>query len=78
MGILDEGRNATGAGTQAPTHASGNGGTVDLSMARTQIQATEIIADTLMRQGLRKGTKAYQDAFDAAWKDNNAQSFPME
>ena len=78
MGILDEGRKQQGAGTEAPRQKGGTGTTIDLSMARTQVQATEIIADSLMRQGMRKGTKEYEDAMLEAFKENNVQSLPME
>lgn len=78
MGILDEGREQQGAGTKPPSPKGGKGTTIDLSMARTQVQATEIIADSLMRQGMRKGTKEYEDAMLEAFKENNVQSLPME
>lgn len=78
MGILDEGRKQGGAGTKAPTHQGGGSSAVDLSLARTQTEASEIIADTLMKQGLRNGSKEYQEAFNKAWSEGNVKSLPIQ
>lgn len=78
MGILDEGRRQTGAGTQPPL--GGGGGTglpVDVSMARTQNEAHEIIAKSLMQQGMVNGSKEFQDAMTQAWKDNEVSKLPI-
>ena len=79
MGILDEGRQQQGGGTKPPTqHGGGTGVPVDVSMARTQNEAQDIIARQLMQQGLLNGSKAFQEAMDQAWKDNNISSLPMQ
>lgn len=79
MGILDEGRQAAGGGTKPPQQKQGNGSVpVDVSMARTQNEAHEIIAKQLMQQGLVNGSKEFQTAMDQAWKDNNVQALPMQ
>ena len=71
MGVLDTGRKQTGAGSQGGgTGGQGSGGTVDLSGARTQDEAHEIIAKQLMAQGKINGTKEFDDAMAQAWKDN--------
>ena len=78
MGILDEGRRQQGAGTKPPQ--GGNGGAsaaVDLSMARTQNEAQEIIAKSLMQQGLINGSSEFQKAMDEAWETNNVSSLPI-
>ena len=78
MGVLDEGRRQQGAGTKPPQ--GGNGGassSVDLSMARTQNEAQEIIARSLMQQGLINGSDEFQKAMDDAWKTNNVSSLPI-
>jgi hypothetical protein len=31
-----------------------------------------------MQQGLLNGSKAFQEAMDKAWKDNNVSSLPMQ
>lgn len=78
MGVLDEGRKATGGGTSAPqVHNTENGIFIDLAGVRTQNEAQELIAQTLMKQGLINGSKEFQDAMTKAWKDNNISSLPI-
>ena len=80
MGILDEGRQATGGGTKPPQPQGGGGGAtlVDVSIARTQNEADNIIHNVLNQQGLVRGTKPYQDAYNQAWKDNNVSALPVQ
>jgi hypothetical protein len=78
LGVLDEGRKQAGGGTGG-NGGGGNGGggnIVDVKSAKTRIEANEVIASTLMAQGLVNGTDAYQTALDAAWKDNNVAALP--
>ena len=56
----------------------GVGAAVDVTGARTQNEAQELIARQLMQQGLLNGSKAFQEAMDKAWKDNNVSSLPMQ
>ena len=79
MGVLDEGRQQQGGGTQPPrVTATEQGIVIDLSGVRTQTQAQELIAQTLMKQGLTNGSKAFQEAMTKAWVDNNIQSLPIQ
>lgn len=79
MGILDEGRQATGVGTHQPQQQPQQGGApVDVSMARTQQEADNIIHNQLNAQGLVRGSKKYQEAYDAAWRDNNINTLPVK
>lgn len=64
LGVLDEGRRQTGGGT----HANPNSGnqnqhipSIDLSNAKTPVEADEIIARELMRRGLIPGTDKFQE-----------------
>ena len=77
MGILDEGRQQPGTGTKPPHKSEASGAAVDISMARTQNEAQEMIAKQLMQQGLINGSKAFQDEMDKAWKDFNVSSLPI-
>lgn len=78
MGVLDEGRQAAGGGTHTPKVTSTeNGIVVDVTGARTQNEAQELIASALMKQGLINGSKEFQDAMTKAWVDNNIQSLPI-
>ena len=80
MGILDEGRRMSGTGTQSPARQQQQqaGAPVDVSMARTQNEAQEIIARNLMQQGMVNGSKEFQEAMTKAWKDNNISSLPIQ
>lgn len=72
MGVLETGRTQTGAGSQGGKTVTGGGsGTVDISGAKTQDEAHEIIAKALMAQGKINGSKEFSDAMAAAWKENN-------
>lgn len=70
MGVLESGRKQTGAGSMGG-HIGGQGGTVDISGARSQNEAHEIIAKQLMAQGKVNGSKEFSDAMEQAWKDNH-------
>ena len=75
VGILDEGRQQSGGGTTPPT-GGGSGGTLDLSAAKTRIEAQNMAAQSLMQQGMMRGSKEYQDAMDKAWADYKVQDLP--
>lgn len=72
MGVLDEGRKQTGAGTDPNAgRQGGTGGTIaDLSGARTRDEAHEILAKQLMSQGMLNGSKEFEEAMSKAWKEN--------
>lgn len=74
MGVL-ENRQGKGTGTSTdpnPTPA----GVIDISGAKNQREAYEIIDKALTAQGKVAGSRAYQDAMDAAWKENNIVTLP--
>ena len=71
MGVLEDGRKQTGAGSQGGQGGTGGGSkTVDISGATTQDQAHEIIAKQLMERGFVNGSKEFNDAMANAWKEN--------
>ena len=79
MGVLDEGRKAAGLGTEAPkVTQTPQGIVIDLSGVRTQVEAQELIAQTLMKQGIPNGSKAFQEAQAKAWVDNNISALPIK
>ena len=79
MGVLDEGRQQRGAGTQPPVIRNQEGAIViDLAGVKTQTEAQELIAQTLMKQGLTNGSKAFQEAMNKAWADNNISALPIK
>lgn len=77
MGVLEAGRTQTGAGSGGQGGGQGGGQTYDLTGARTQTEASEIITKQLLAQGKVIGSKEYQEAFGKAWKDNNIKSLPI-
>ena len=80
LGVLDEGRKAAGGGTNPPAGgAGGNGGggsTVDVTGAKTRVEANEAITNGLLAQGLTKGSDEWQTAINQAWTDNNVAALP--
>lgn len=64
MGVLEEGRKQTGTGS-TPTATADPNAAVDVSGARTQVEADDIIGKALLAKGLARGTMAYQKEFDA-------------
>ena len=78
MGILDEGRQARGTETRIPSHNGGDDNVLDLSTARNQQDADNIIHNQLMAKGLVRGSDAYQEEYDKVWKDNNVSALPFK
>ena len=74
MGVLETGRNQGGAGTKPE---GGNAGGVSISGARTQDEAYEAIASSLMAQGMTIGSKEFDTAMSKAWTENNVKSLPV-
>ena len=70
MGVLETGRKQTGAGTDKNEHDHDVHTSTDLSGARTQDEAHEILAKQLMAEGKINGSKEFEDAMNQAWKDN--------
>ena len=70
MGVLETGRKQTGAGTDKNEHGNDVHTSTDLSGARTQDEALEILAKQLMAEGKINGSKEFEDAMNQAWKDN--------
>ena len=70
MGVLEEGRKQTGAGSNEILGGGSGAVGVDISGARTQDEAQEIIARQLMQQGKVNGSKEFSDAMAEAWKAN--------
>ena len=70
------GRSA-GGGTGAPTGAGAGGNvTVDISGAKTRVEAYDAIANTLQQQGLQIGTAEFDAGMKQAWQDNNIAALP--
>lgn len=77
MGVLDEGRQQPGGGTVPPSGNGGDGGaTVDVSGAKTRVEAYNAIAANLMARGMVNGSAEFDAAMQKAWQDNNIKALP--
>ena len=76
MGVLDKGRQQVGTGTQPPSGVTGSATVISIAGAKTRTEAYDMIASSLMTQGLTNGSAEFQTAMDQAWKDNNISSLP--
>lgn len=74
MGVL-ENRQGKGTGTNTDPNPA-PAGVIDISGAKNQREAYKIIDKALIAQGKVAGSRAYQDAMDAAWKENNIVTLP--
>ena len=76
MQVLDTGRRQGGAGGHGnllnQQGGGGNGATIDLGMARTRSEATDIIEKQLMSQGHAKTDPDWGTLFNKAYDDNAA------
>ena len=78
MGVLDEGRQQKGAGTEPVKGGGGAASVFDVSMARTQSEAYEIIAKQLMQQGMVNGSKEFDKAIKEAMAADNVRALPIQ
>lgn len=78
LGVLDEGRQMTGTGTHAPAASHGAGSTVDVSGAKTQVEAREIIHNVLTARGLVNGSKEYTEAMKQAYAAADVLKLPLK
>lgn len=79
LGALEEGnRGNGGAGGNGGTGGQGGSRLVSLSGAKTRTEADDIIVADLLAKGLVSGTAAFAEARDAAWRENNVMSLPMQ
>lgn len=77
--IIDTGRQATGAGTKAGAPAAGHAnGTLQLSGARTQVEAVEQISQHLLSQGIAKGTVEFHEKLSEISTENNVPALPFQ
>lgn len=78
IGVLDDGRQQGGGGTNpGGSGGSGQGGTaVDISGAKTKVEAVKLIQASLSAKGLISGTEDYETQLETAFKDNNVSALP--
>lgn len=75
MGVLAEGKQATGTETK-PIIQTGGSTTIDTSGCRTRVEAYDTITTALLAQGLTVGSEEFDTQMQTAWKENNIASLP--
>lgn len=72
MGVLETGKQTLGSGSTGGQGGQGGGatGTIDLSGAKTQSDADDLITKALLSQGLTVASDAFYTAKQKAWADN--------
>lgn len=75
MDVLQPKQSAGGSGSSG---GFGGGGNSLSFSARTQCEASDMIAKSLMERGLVQGSEEYQKEFSAAWEANNVKSLPIQ
>lgn len=73
---LKVGGNKKGAGSNGGD-GGGDGDVYDLSTAKTQLEADDMLETHLMKSGLTKGSKEFQTKFREERKSNNVSKLPM-
>jgi hypothetical protein len=76
VGITDKRRQQTGTGSAQQEGVDVN--VISLAGVKTQVEADTAIHKMLVQQGLVRGSKAYQDQYDKAWKDNAINKLPTK
>lgn len=72
--VIDLGRSKEGAGSKEGGQRSD---VLDVSSAKTQIEADEMISVSLMKKGLANGTKAFEDEHSKIRKENKVVELPV-
>lgn len=76
--VLAVKREVPGGGTKPLGGGSGAGDpAVDVSGAKSQTEAQEILTKQFLAQGMTIGSDQFQEAMDKAWKDNNIINLPI-
>lgn len=75
MDVLDKGRKQQGGGT-GNHRGRGDGKAIDVTGAKTRTEAYDMIAASLMSQGMTVGSAQFDAAMSQAWKDNNISALP--
>lgn len=74
MGVLEAKRTVTGTGTTPPAPAASS--VIDVTGAKTRVEAYDIISAALLAQGKPVGSEEFETAMAEAWKENNIAQLP--
>lgn len=75
--LLDTGRTREGIGGPG-TGDNNTPSSIDVSQAKSQVEAMDIITKALLAQGIANGSPEFVEAKDKAWKDNNVNALPFK
>ena len=78
LGVVAGQRKQTGSGGKGGNGGNNGGSAVDISGAKTQTEAYEIIAQSLFAKGMTNGSREFDEAMQTAWKDNNISKLPQK
>ena len=76
LGVLAQKRTQTGSGGNGG-NGGGNPTVIDVSSAKTQTEAYDIIANALFAKGLTNGSREFDEEMQKAWKTNNVAKLPQ-
>lgn len=74
---LKTGDNKKGAGTKGGEGGQGGTQTIDISGAKNQVEADELISKQVMSEGITRESDDFQPRFDELRTQNNVSSLPM-
>lgn len=77
MGVLQESRTVRGGGTDTPRTID-KPSVMDVSGAKTRVEAYDVISKNLLAQGLTVGSEEFDTAMNTAWKENNIMALPEQ
>lgn len=78
LGALDDSRKGNGGTGRTGDGDGGGSHIISLAGAKTRTEADDIIVAGLLAKGLVNGTEEFAQARDAAWRENNVMSLPMQ
>jgi len=73
---LEVTRQQRGGGTGGEGSQGGQGQTIDITGAKTRVEANDIATKSLLQNGLTKGSTEFDAQLTQIWKDNNIASLP--
>lgn len=78
LGVVAGQRKQTGSGNKGGNGGNGGASAVDVSGAKTQTEAYDIIAKQLFDKGLTNGSREFDEAMQKAWAENNISKLPSK
>ena len=78
LGVVAGQRKQTGSGNKGGNGGNGGNGGFDISGARTQNEAYEMIAQTLFAKGLTNGSKEFDAEMQKAWTELGISKLPQK